>query len=118
MLSNRRPGGAVQHVPLRADGPDHCAGYADDGRHAHLQPGDLPGSFRHAGEKELSGCGDPGGHSGGGLLLPGAYGVVPAEHPRRGHRGHRRPAGISDLLRHREKIKNNIRTLAWVLIRQ
>ena len=85
-------------ITFGADGPDHCAGYADDGCHAHLQPGDLPGSFRHAGEKKLSGCGDPGGHPGGGLLLPGAYGVVPAEHPGGRHGGHRGPGSVYGLV--------------------
>ena len=108
---HRCPGGAVQHVSVGADGPDHRAGNADDGGYAHLQPGDLPGSFRHAGEKELPGRGDPGRHPGGGLLLRGAYRVVPAEHPGGRHGGHCGLGSVSDLLRHREKIKNNIRTV-------
>lgn len=58
--------------------------------------------------KELSGCGDPGGHPGGGLLLRGAYRVVPAQHPGGRHGGHCGPGSVSDLLRHREN-KNNIR---------
>ncbi len=58
---HRGAGGTVQYVPLRADGPDHRAGNADDGGYADLQPGDLPGAVGHAGEKELPGRGDPGG---------------------------------------------------------
>ncbi len=53
---HRGEGGAVQHPAVGADGFDHRAGDADDGRYAHLQSGDLSGAVGHAGEKKLRGA--------------------------------------------------------------
>ena len=74
------------------------------GGYADLQPGDLPGPVRHAGEKELPGRGDPGGDPVRDLLLRGAHRIVSAQHPGGRHGGHRRPAGVSGVQHSGEEI--------------
>lgn len=41
-------GGLLQYAALRFDGADHCAGNADDGRHANLLADHLPRPHRYA----------------------------------------------------------------------
>ena len=54
-------------------------GHADDGRHADLQSGDLPGADGHAPEEELLRCGGTGSHRQRSMLLRRTDSIIPAE---------------------------------------
>ena len=61
-------------------GTDHRAGDADDGCHADLLPGDLPGADGHAAVQELPGRGGMCRRYVGVLLLRGTHGLLDAVH--------------------------------------
>ena len=73
-------GGLVQHPAGHSHRPDHRAGDADDGCHADLLPGDLPGADGHAAVQELPGRGGMCRRYVGVLLLRGTHGLLDAVH--------------------------------------
>ena len=87
------------NLAVGATASDHRAGDADDGRYAHLQSGDLPGTVGHAGEKKLPGRGGAGGGAVGAGLLRRSHRFVSAEHPGGGLGGGGRPADLPAVLR-------------------
>ena len=91
--------GLYNTLLVGADGPDHRTGDADDGRYAHLQSGDLPGTVGHAGGKELPGRGGAGGGAVGAGLLRRSHRFVSAEHPGGSLSGGGRPADLPAVLR-------------------
>ena len=79
-------------------GSDHRGGDADDGRHADLLPGDLPGADGHAAVQELPGRGGLCRRHVGVLLLRGTHGLLDAVHAGGRLRGHGGSPPVSALL--------------------
>ena len=73
----------------------------DDGRHADLLPGDLPGPDGHAAVQEFPGRHDLRRDHGGGVLLRGAHRLLGLVHAGGRVRGGGQPHGVPALLRRR-----------------